>query len=151
MDLGVLVYGNKHGFASEVEADWAAVDEIPFDFERRRVSVVLQDLAGGSMQRTLVCKVCNKPHMLLCFCSARHCVIYCYNQKQVSTCHRCATQDSQLYACTAVPFCILLVAVASNTQKFVFTVHSCPALGCYSGGFGCEHILDGKRHCAAAR
>ncbi|KAL3134439.1 hypothetical protein ABBQ38_006496 [Trebouxia sp. C0009 RCD-2024] len=56
VDLGVLAYGNKHGFASEVEADWAAVDEIPFNFERRRLSVVLQDLAGGSTKRILVCK-----------------------------------------------------------------------------------------------
>ena len=63
----MLAYGNKHGFASEVEADWAAVDEIPFDFERRRLSVVLQDLAGGSTKRILVCKVCIKAPHLFCF------------------------------------------------------------------------------------
>ncbi|KAL0018340.1 hypothetical protein WJX77_006201 [Trebouxia sp. C0004] len=55
-DLGLLAYGRKHGFAGEVEANWAAVDELPFDFERRRLSVVLLDLAGGSTERTLVCK-----------------------------------------------------------------------------------------------
>ncbi len=55
----MLAYGRKHGFAGEVEANWAAVDELPFDFERRRLSVVLLDLAGGSIERTLVCKVCN--------------------------------------------------------------------------------------------
>lgn len=36
------------------------MDELPFDFERRGLSVVLLDLAGGSTKRTLVCKVCNK-------------------------------------------------------------------------------------------
>jgi len=81
VDLGVLAYGNKHGFASEVEADWAAVDEIPFDFERRRLSVVLQDLAGGSTKRILVCKVCIKAPQLFCFGLLQKMVSTCYNQK----------------------------------------------------------------------
>jgi len=57
MDLGLLAYGKKHGFASEAVANWTAVGDIPFDFERRRLSVVLQAQSGGSTERTLLCKV----------------------------------------------------------------------------------------------
>ncbi len=57
MDLGLLAYGKKHGFAGEAVANWTAVGDIPFDFERRRLSVVLQAQSGGSTERTLLCKV----------------------------------------------------------------------------------------------
>lgn len=45
---------------------WEKIDELPFDFERRRLSVVLQrkHQAGGKQEDTqplLVCKVSHSP------------------------------------------------------------------------------------------
>lgn len=45
LDVAILQYGDKEGF-SNLSEKYKKVDEIPFDFSRRRMSVVLQDQNG---------------------------------------------------------------------------------------------------------
>jgi Mg2+-importing ATPase len=52
LDRSVLDYGQTQGLAGS-EQDYTLVDEIPFDFMRRRMSVVLEN---GDRQHLLVCK-----------------------------------------------------------------------------------------------
>ena len=52
MDIAILEFGAKKGF-NELEDKYKKVDEIPFDFTRRRMSVVLEDKEG---KRQLITK-----------------------------------------------------------------------------------------------
>lgn len=52
LDAAVLRHADVHVRVA-AERDWRKVGEIPFDFERRRMSVVLERFGGG---RVLVCK-----------------------------------------------------------------------------------------------
>lgn len=45
LDVAVLEYGKKEGF-EDLDKKYEKVDEIPFDFSRRRMSVVLKDEVG---------------------------------------------------------------------------------------------------------
>jgi Mg2+-importing ATPase len=57
LDKGVLKNGRKRGVHAAVEAGWRLVDEIPFDFERRLLSVVLRRTDSPDAKPLLVCKV----------------------------------------------------------------------------------------------
>jgi Mg2+-importing ATPase len=52
MDIAILEHGKENGF-NELEKSYIKVDEIPFDFTRRRMSVVLENNEG---KRQLVTK-----------------------------------------------------------------------------------------------
>ncbi|KEI79613.1 magnesium ABC transporter ATPase [Clostridium botulinum A2 117] len=52
MDIAILEHGNEKGF-KELEKNYLKVDEIPFDFVRRRMSVVLKNNEG---KRQLITK-----------------------------------------------------------------------------------------------
>ncbi|CAL8460948.1 g479 [Coccomyxa elongata] len=56
LDKGVLHAGHKRGFYQAVEKEWVYMDEIPFDFERRLLSVVLRPAADAQAHPTLICK-----------------------------------------------------------------------------------------------
>ena len=56
LDRGVLREGSKQGIHDVVEREWAFVDEIPFDFERRLLSVLLRSAQEPDGLPTLVCK-----------------------------------------------------------------------------------------------
>ncbi|MEI8326560.1 MAG: magnesium-translocating P-type ATPase, partial [Betaproteobacteria bacterium] len=45
---------------------WRKIDEVPFDFERRRVSVLLEREQGGALTRTLVVKGAPEDVLRLC-------------------------------------------------------------------------------------
>lgn len=62
MDIAVLKYGNEKGF-SELTDKYQKVDEIPFDFKRRRMSVVLQN---GDGKRQLVTKGAVEEMLSIC-------------------------------------------------------------------------------------
>ena len=54
IDRAIIERGREHGTDSDARAEgWRVVDELPFDFERRRLSVVVENAAG---ERLLVCK-----------------------------------------------------------------------------------------------
>ena len=61
LDEGVLREGRRRGIQEVVERDWACVDEIPFDFERRLLSVLLRPLQDADACPTLGCKVLQLP------------------------------------------------------------------------------------------
>lgn len=64
LDRGVLNVGRKRGLHKNVEVEWAFLDEIPFDFERRMLSVMLRP--AGKALPMLVTKVCFlKPCLLI--------------------------------------------------------------------------------------
>ncbi len=52
LDVAVLEHTEVHGLL-ETEAKYSKVDEIPFDFQRRRMSVILQQHTGDHL---LICK-----------------------------------------------------------------------------------------------
>lgn len=52
MDVAILEHGDEVNF-NELEKNYVKVDEIPFDFSRRRMSVVIKDMEG---KRQLVTK-----------------------------------------------------------------------------------------------
>ncbi|NSW92199.1 MAG: magnesium-translocating P-type ATPase [Firmicutes bacterium] len=62
MDVAVLEFGAKKGFEN-LEQIYRKVDEIPFDFTRRRMSVVLQN---GSDKRQLVTKGAEEEMLSIC-------------------------------------------------------------------------------------
>lgn len=51
MDVAILEHANEDGFI-ELESRYTKVDEIPFDFSRRRMSVVLKDVDGKTQMIT---------------------------------------------------------------------------------------------------
>ncbi len=53
LDAAVVEHGDAHGDAAAIIAAHAKIDEIPFDFVRRRLSVVVEDQAGSHL---MVCK-----------------------------------------------------------------------------------------------
>lgn len=57
LDKGVLRVGAERGLEAAVAAEWTFMDEIPFDFERRMLSVVLLPTTGLNRHPMLVCKV----------------------------------------------------------------------------------------------
>ena len=61
IDNAVIAYGNEHGTKADV-SKYTKVDEIPFDYNRRRMSVVIRDDAGhtrvitkGAIEDILAC------------------------------------------------------------------------------------------------
>lgn len=58
LDIGVLDFGKEMGLDNTVPTEWERLDEIPFDFQRRRLSVVLQKADTPSASPFLICKVC---------------------------------------------------------------------------------------------
>ena len=57
IDLGVLARAVKSLDEAAVEAEWAMVDELPFDFNRRRMSVIVKPTPADDTPLLLVCKV----------------------------------------------------------------------------------------------
>ncbi len=55
LDKGVLSVGRAKGLQKNVKQEWAFLDEIPFDFERRMLSVMLR--ATGKEEAMLISKV----------------------------------------------------------------------------------------------
>lgn len=51
MDVAVIEYGNEIGL-EEIQDKYEKVDEIPFDFARRRMSVVIKDKSGKTQMVT---------------------------------------------------------------------------------------------------
>lgn len=62
LDTAVLDYAHAHA-RLQPERGWRKIGEIPFDFRRRRMSVVLEDAAGG---RVLICKGAVEEIMSVC-------------------------------------------------------------------------------------
>ena len=62
MDIAVIEYGNEKGF-SEVTEIYERVDEIPFDFTRRRMSVVVESENG---KRQLITKGAVEEMISIC-------------------------------------------------------------------------------------
>ena len=60
MDEAILQHDDEHAF---IHDKWKKIDEIPFDFNRRRMSVVVEDESGLNM---LVCKGAVEEVMGLC-------------------------------------------------------------------------------------
>ena len=63
LDRAVIEHLQQHPEPG-LEAAWRKVDEIPFDFERRRMSVLLQPQAGGDT--LLVCKGAVEEMLAVC-------------------------------------------------------------------------------------
>ena len=55
LDKGVLSVGTEKGLHKNVKQEWTFLDEIPFDFERRMLSVMLRPAGKG--QAMLITKV----------------------------------------------------------------------------------------------
>jgi len=55
LDKGVLNVGRERGLHKNVESEWKFLDEIPFDFERRMLSVMLRP--AGKADPMLITKV----------------------------------------------------------------------------------------------
>ena len=55
LDKGVLSVGREKGLHKNVKQEWTFLDEIPFDFERRMLSVMLRPTGKG--QAMLITKV----------------------------------------------------------------------------------------------
>lgn len=52
----------------EVEAEWVRLGEVAFDFDRRRLSVILQQSCDSTADSLLICKVFSSPgHAGCCF------------------------------------------------------------------------------------
>ncbi len=62
LDIAVLEHSEVHGLL-EIEEKYTKVDEIPFDFQRRRMSVVLQQHTGKHL---LICKGAMEELLPLC-------------------------------------------------------------------------------------
>ncbi|MGY0374255.1 magnesium-translocating P-type ATPase [Clostridium sp. JNZ J1-5] len=62
MDVAILEFGGEKGY-NELEKHYLKVDEIPFDFTRRRMSVVLQDKEG---KRQLITKGAVEEMLSIC-------------------------------------------------------------------------------------
>jgi P-type Mg2+ transporter len=62
LDRAVVDRGNEHGLRA-LQSSFRKVDEIPFDFTRRRMSVVLQDAGGNSL---LYCKGAVEEMLQIC-------------------------------------------------------------------------------------
>ncbi|ADO45074.1 magnesium-translocating P-type ATPase [Hydrogenobacter thermophilus TK-6] len=57
LDIAILEYGKERGMDESIlERVYRKVDEIPFDFTRRRMSVVLESGVAGSKKRQLITK-----------------------------------------------------------------------------------------------
>ena len=62
LDVAVLEYGKKHGVVEKL-VDHEKIDEIPFDFIRRRMSVIVRDTDD---QQILICKGAVEEIIALC-------------------------------------------------------------------------------------
>lgn len=67
LDRGVLEHGQKSLVQADVVAEWGMVDEIPFDFNRRRMSVIVNEKNGNDAFLLLVCKVSGLSVIVLHF------------------------------------------------------------------------------------
>ncbi|MCL2322684.1 MAG: magnesium-translocating P-type ATPase, partial [Oscillospiraceae bacterium] len=47
IDKAIIAYGNEHGIKTDIEI-YKKIDEIPFDYDRKRMSVVVQDKDGNN-------------------------------------------------------------------------------------------------------
>jgi P-type Mg2+ transporter len=65
LDVAVLEYAQQHEVAERLQ-HFRKIDEIPFDFLRRRMSVVVRD---GDNQNLLVCKGAIEEVLSLCTCA----------------------------------------------------------------------------------
>lgn len=52
MDVAILEYAQKYHEGESLKARYQKVDEIPFDFSRRRMSVVVRDTEGKTQMVT---------------------------------------------------------------------------------------------------
>jgi hypothetical protein len=57
LDKGVLKIGKERHVDEAVLSAWEYVDELPFDFERRMLSVVVKSRGVANARPLLVCKV----------------------------------------------------------------------------------------------
>lgn len=62
LDVAVLEYGKKHGVTKQLK-DYQKIDEIPFDFVRRRMSVIVRSPEG---QQLMICKGAVEEILNLC-------------------------------------------------------------------------------------
>ena len=62
MDIAILSHGDEAGFVN-VEKDFWKIDEIPFDFDRRRMSVVLESTDG---KRQIITKGAVEEMLSIC-------------------------------------------------------------------------------------
>lgn len=61
MDDGIKRYVKGRPEQKEVEAEWVRLGEVAFDFERRRLSVILQQSSEPTADSLLICKVPSCP------------------------------------------------------------------------------------------
>lgn len=67
LDLAILEYGAERGIKGvELEKVYKKIDEIPFDFTRRRVSVVVEKSSSGGLKRELVTKGAVRETLSIC-------------------------------------------------------------------------------------
>lgn len=58
LDQGILRQSLKLRICTAIDQRWLKLAEVPFDYERRRLSVIVQDMdARPAMQPLLVCQV----------------------------------------------------------------------------------------------
>ena len=62
MDIAILSHGDEAGFVN-IEKDFWKIDEIPFDFDRRRMSVVLESIDG---KRQIITKGAVEEMLVIC-------------------------------------------------------------------------------------
>lgn len=67
LDMAILAFGEERGIkTSELEKVYRKVDEIPFDFVRRRMSVVVESQDGANGGRHLISKGAVEEILLIC-------------------------------------------------------------------------------------
>lgn len=67
LDFAVLEHGEKQGLnGKELEKIYTKVDEIPFDFQRKRMSVVLESKNGNGKKRQLITKGAVEEVLSIC-------------------------------------------------------------------------------------
>lgn len=61
MDDGIKRYVRGQAKQKEVEAEWVRLGEVAFDFNRRRLTVILQQSSDPTADSLLICKVFSSP------------------------------------------------------------------------------------------
>ena len=61
MDQGIRSFAEANALGAAEAAQWVKVAEVPFDFQRRRLSVVLRAADDTSKDPVLICKVLDLP------------------------------------------------------------------------------------------
>ncbi len=59
MDQGIRSFAEANALGIAEAAQWVKISEVPFDFQRRRLSVVLRAANDTNENPVLICKVLN--------------------------------------------------------------------------------------------